>query len=135
MTILQAFGILNEHFNQKHSFRFSKNKKDLLLITEDEAADDAALTCALKEMEAASLLKSAEINGETIWTLIKPFESIIQNVEINYLIAAGIASVINKACEDLGNNEEKCDPKNITDKDFKNLLFIASKASVESLKE
>jgi len=135
MTILQAFGLLNEHFNENDSFRFSKNKKDLLLVTEDGSADDAALTCALKEMEGAGLIKPAIIGGEEIWTLFRPFESMPQTVEINYLIAAGIASVVNKACEELGKEEEKCDPKNLTDKDFKNLLFIASKVSSESLKE
>ena len=135
MTILKAFGLLNEHFNENDSFRFSKNKKSLLLVTEDVNADDAALTCALKEMENAGLVKSAIIGGEEIWTLFKPFESLPQTVEINYLIAAGIASVINKACEELGKDEEKCDPKNLTDKDFKNLLFIASKVSSDSLKE
>lgn len=135
MTILKAFGLLNEHFNEKDSFRFSKSKKSLLLVSEDQTADDAALACALKEMENAGLIKSTVIGGEEIWTLFKPFESFPQTVEINYLIAAGIASVINKACEELGKDEEKCDPKNLTDKDFKNLLFIASKVSSESLKE
>jgi hypothetical protein len=51
------------------------------------------------------------------------------------LVAAGIASVINDMCQALGSDSEKCDVLNISEKDLKNLIYIASKASPDSLKK
>lgn len=134
MTILDAYQNLNEFFNENQVFNLRRDFKKVVLVTDRENDDRASVLCALSEMEKAGLVKSTIIENENYWVLFKPLESFSQDIEINYLIAAGISSVINKVCETLGNDSDKCDPKNITEKDLKNLIFIASKVSEENLK-
>ena len=50
-------------------------------------------------------------------------------------MCAGIASVINDMCDKLEKPSEKCDPANIGEKDLKNLIYLASKVSIENLKK
>jgi hypothetical protein len=86
-------------------------------------------------MEKANVLRSCSLGGEDYWVLVKPLESFSQTLEISGLLAAGISSIINEMCQALGSESEKCDCMNITEKDLKNLIYIASKASVDSLKK
>jgi len=134
MTILEAYQNLNEYFNENTVLNLRRDFKKIILVSEREADDKAAILCALEEMQKAGIIKPSVIENETYWVLFKPLEAFSQEVEINYLIAAGISSVINKVCETLRNDSDKCDPKNITEKDLKNLIFIASKVSEENLK-
>ena len=104
-------------------------------MSDDEYSENAAIICALKEMEKANVLRSCILDGEEYWVLVKPLESFTQSVEISGLVAAGIASVINNMCQELNSESEKCDVLNITEKDLKNLIYIASKATPDSLKK
>jgi len=135
MTILDAYQLINEFFNKKTILNIKKNFKEIILVTENEEEDEAALTCALKEMEKSGIVKNCQIGENNYWVLYKPLEAFSQDIELNYLLAAGISSVINNVCEALGNDAEKCDPKNITEKDIKNLIFIASKVSPKDLQK
>jgi hypothetical protein len=135
MNIIECYQLLNEYFNNKSCFNVKKNRKEIFLVSDDENAENAALICALKEMEKANVLRSCVVNGEDYWVLVKPLESFSQNVEISGLVAAGMASVINNMCQALESESEKCDVLNITEKDLKNLIYIASRASADSLKK
>jgi len=135
MNIIECYQLLNEYFNKKACFNVNKNRKEIFLVSDDENAENAALVCALKEMEKANILRSCSLNGEDYWVLVKPLESFSQTLEISGLLAAGISSIINEMCEALGSESEKCDVMNITEKDLKNLIYIASKASPQSLKK
>ena len=53
MTIIDTYELLNEYFNNHACFNIKKNRKEVLLVSDDENAENAALTCALKEMEKA----------------------------------------------------------------------------------
>lgn len=135
MNIIECYQLLNEYFNNRSCFNLKKNRKEVILVSDDEASENAALICALKEMEKANVLRSCTIDGEDYWVLVKPLESFTQSVEVSGLVAAGIASVINNMCQELNSESEKCDVLNITEKDLKNLIYIASKASADSLKK
>lgn len=135
MTIIEAYQMLNEYFNSHTVFNLKKNRKEVLVISDDEEAENAALFCALAEMEKAGILRSSEVGGEKYWVLYKSLESFTQTIEISAFVAAGIASVINNICESLGTDSEKCDPKDISEKDLKNLIYMASKVSSEDLKK
>lgn len=135
MNIIECYQLLNEYFNNHTCFNIKKNRKEVLLVSDDENAENAALTCALKEMEKANVLRSCVIEGQDYWVLIKPLESFSQSIEISGLVAAGIASVINDMCKELGSDSEKCDVLNVSEKDLKNLIYIASKANPESFKK
>ena len=135
MNIIECYQLLNEYFNKKACFNVKKNRKEIFLVSDDENAENAALVCALKEMEKANVLRSCSLDGQEYWVLVKPLESFSQTLEISGLLAAGISSIINEMCQALGSGSEKCDAMNITEKDLKNLLYIASKSSPESLKK
>jgi hypothetical protein len=135
MNIIECYQLLNEYFNKKACFNVKKNRKEIFLVSDDENAENAALVCALKEMEKANVLRSCSLDGQEYWVLVKPLESFSQTLEISGLLAAGISSIINEMCQALGSESEKCDSMNITEKDLKNLLYIASKSSPESLKK
>jgi hypothetical protein len=135
MSIIECYQLLNEYFNNHTCFNIKKNRKEVILVSDDENAENAALTCALKEMEKANVLRSCVIEGQDYWVLVKPLESFSQNIEISGLVAAGIASVINDMCKELGSDSEKCDVLNVSEKDLKNLIYIASKANPESFKK
>lgn len=135
MNIIECYQLLNEYFNKKACFNVKKNRKEIFLVSDDENAENAALVCALKEMEKANVLRSCSLDGQEYWVLVKPLESFSQTLEISGLLAAGISSIINEMCQALGSQSEKCDGMNITEKDLKNLLYIASKSSPESLKK
>ena len=135
MNIIECYQLLNEYFNKKACFNVKKNRKEIFLVSDDENAENAALVCALKEMEKANVLRSCSLDGQEYWVLVKPLESFSQTLEISGLLAAGLSSIINERCQALGSESEKCDAMNITEKDLKNLLYIASKSSPESLKK
>lgn len=135
MTIIESYQMLLEYFNSNTVFNLEKNRKEVILVSDDEASENASLVCALKEMEKAGIVKSCSINNQEYWVLFKSLESFSQTLEISGLVSAGIASVINDICDKLNRTSEKCDPANITEKDFKNLIYIASKVSVENLKD
>ena len=135
MTILDAYQLVNEFFNKKTVFNIKKNFKEVVLVSEHEDEDQASLLCALKEMEKSGIVRNCQLGESDYWILFKPLDSFSQEVEINYLLAAGISSVINNVCEALGNDGEKCDPNNISGKDIKNLIFIASKVSPKDLQK
>jgi hypothetical protein len=135
VNIIECYQLLNEYFNNHSCFNVKKNRKEVLLVSDDEYSENAAIICALKEMEKANVLRSCILDGEEYWVLVKPLESFTQSVEISGLVAAGIASVINNMCQELNSESEKCDVLNITEKDLKNLIYIASKATPDSLKK
>jgi hypothetical protein len=135
MTIIDAYQLLNEYFNSNTVFTLKKNRKEVVVISDDEDGENAALFCALAEMEKGGILRSSEIGGEKYWVLYKSLESFSQTIEISAFVAAGIASVINGICDKLGTDSEKCDPKDVTEKDLKNLIYMASKVSAEDLKK
>ncbi len=135
MTVLESFEKLNDYFSSKTSFTFEDNFRDVISISENDLLEKASLECALQELEESKILKSTEIQSKKIWVLFKPLETFEQQIEVNYLLAAGISSVINNVCDIVGNNSDKCDPKQLTERDLQNLLVIASKASEENIKE
>ena len=107
MTILDAFLKLNEFFNENQVLNLRRDFKKIVLVTDNENDDKAAVLCALSEMEKSGIVKSSIVDNESHWVLFKPLEAFSQDLEINYLLAAGIASVINKVCENLKNDSDK----------------------------
>ena len=135
MNVIESYQLLLEYFNTNTVFNIKKNRKEAILVSDNEAEENASLTCALKEMEKAGILRSCTIENEQYWVLFKSIESFNQTIELSGLVCAGIASVINDICDKLERQSEKCDPSSISEKDLKNLIYLASKATVNSLKE
>ena len=135
MNVIEAYQNLSEFFNENHIFLLEEDRKKVCPITIDQNRDDASILAALREMEKAGLIRKSEAGGKEYWVLFKSLASYPQTIEISALVCAGIASVINQLCDSLENESEKTDPTNITEKDIKNLIYIASKTNPDALKK
>lgn len=91
------------------------------------------VTLALKDLEELSLVKPCvtnpiekqKVNPEyDTWILIKSLYQFSQSVEVNGLTATSIAEIINDFCDQYNDEENKCDPLNISEKDIVNLLKL-----------
>ena len=124
MTVLEATMKLVDWFQKNHSFSLNKNFKEIIFISEDEDADLAAVLCGLKKLERLNMLSRETINGNDIFVLEKPMESIDQSITITAPVSKRIAEVINKVVEEEDAKEDFCDFTNLKEKDIQNLLFI-----------
>lgn len=115
---------LIEWFQQNHSFCINKNFKEVVFISEDEDADIAAFMCALRKLEKLNMLSQETVNGNVIYTLERPMESVDQNISISAPVAKSIALIINKVVERENIKEDFCDFTNLREKDIKNLIHI-----------
>ncbi len=135
MNVIDAYQELSEFYNKNEVFSLEEDRKAVCPITIAQEKDDAAILAALKEMEKAGLIRHSVVGGKDYWVLFKSLDSYPQSIETNAMVCAGIASLINQICEKLDNESEKADPTNITEKDLKNLIYIASKVNPEVLKK
>ena len=135
MNVIEAYEKLMDFFNEEQVFNIKQHRKKIVPITVTEEQDDAAIICALKEMEKAGLIRNTTINENSYWVLFKSIQSYPQTIEVSAMTCAAITSVINGICDKLGNESEKSDPSSISEKDIKNLIYIASKVDPEVLKK
>lgn len=135
MNVIEAYQQLSEFFNKNEVFFLEEDRKTVCPITMCQTKDDAAIIAALREMEKAGLIRSCSLDGKDYWVLFKSLDSYPQTIETSAIVCAGIASVINEICDKLDNESEKADPTNISEKDLKNLIYIASKVNPEALKK
>lgn len=128
MTILDASNRLFEHFSKKDSFNIETDYTNLMQISETPDEDKIAFILALEEMEKTEFIKSHQIGKKKIYILKKPFASYEQNIVIAGLTCNLVAKVINEFCDKIKDKRDYCDAKNITEKDIRNLMFLASMA-------
>lgn len=124
MTIVEAANILLEYFGKKDSFNMEENYADVMKISETPAEDKMAFVLALQDLEKAEIVKSDSKNK--IYILKKPLNSFDQNIQLGGMTATLIAKIINDFCDKIKDKRDYCDSKNITEKDLRNLVFLAS---------
>ena len=129
MTVIEATMKLIDWFQKNHSFSLNKNFKEIVFISEDEDADLAAVLCGLKKLEKLNMLSQERINGNDIFVLEKPMESVDQTITITAPVSKRIAEIINKVVEDEDAKEDFCDFTNLKERDIKNLIFIINNLS------
>lgn len=126
MNILEASSKLYEWFSSKDSFYIPRDAPKIL--GKDEISKDhlAAINCALKEFENLGIISLSEMGEAKIWVLKKGFASFDQSVKLSPDICSSLAQIINGFCQVVENEADKADPKNITDKEIKNLIHICT---------
>tara|TARA_B100000959_G_scaffold256012_1_gene288845 strand:+ start:47 stop:565 length:519 start_codon:yes stop_codon:yes gene_type:complete len=125
MTVLDANNSLFEYFRTHHSFEVDRDLKKIVKISEDETETIVAFRLALEELESNNLIASKDYNDKKFYVLTKPFETYIQNPEVNSWTASMIGHEINEFCELIQDHQDECAPSSITEKDFRNLVHIA----------
>ena len=126
MTVLEASGHLYEWFSDNESFCIESDFMKVIPITESPNRDRATFLCALKDLEDSKLIQESEWEGKKYWVLSKSFLAFPQSVSIPPDVCLAISQIINKFCDKLGNDVDKCDPGCINDGDIKNLIYICS---------
>lgn len=130
ITVLEARGLLYQHFLKSKTFTFSDNFKELDLEFDPKEEDKikAAVSAALSVFKNNGLVHVAELSenldSEKIWILDKDLDLLPQNVEVSALTANAIASVVNDYCKKTNNKQNVVDKMTINDQDIRNLLLI-----------
>lgn len=127
MTIVEAANILLEYFGKKDSFSMEDNYAEVMRISETPSEDKMAFVLALQDLEKADIVKSDSKNK--IYILKKPLNSFDQNIQLGGMTANLVAKIINDFCDKIKDKRDYCDAKNLTEKDLRNLVFLASLAS------
>jgi phosphatidylserine/phosphatidylglycerophosphate/cardiolipin synthase-like enzyme len=128
VTVFEAEIELYKWFNENESFEISRDFPRVVLVTDTPEDDRAAILAALKEFENSLIISSQMWEDKKYWILKRTFEATPQSVDLNPAMALAVANIINEFCDITGEYADKCDPKNITEKDLTNLITICSYA-------
>ena len=126
MTVLEATGHLYNWFQESTSFSLEKDFIKVIPITEHPERDRAAFLCALKEFEEGKVVSRSKVDDIEYWILEKPFDQYTQTVTVSPDLCLTLSAIVNNFCESVGNDSDLCDPTNVKEDDFKNLLYIAN---------
>lgn len=128
MTIFDASTKLFGWYKEHDSFILSEDFSALVLISEEEERDSAAVLAALKQLEKIELIKKENYHDKEVWLLNKPFSQFEQSVEISPVLASAIAETINDFCDMIEDDTDRCDCTDITDRDIRNLILMYEQA-------
>jgi hypothetical protein len=131
MNVLDASLRLYEWFGKSDSFSMEDDFQALVLVTIEKDNDKAAILCALESLEKYEIIKSVEVEVEElknkkIWTLLRPLESLSQNLELSYEMGGMIATVINEFSNAIDRKDSYCDPSQINSENIRDLVFITN---------
>jgi hypothetical protein len=123
MTIHEAGGHLYQWFSDNDCYNPNKDYNNLVLISETQQEDQAAIECALESFEEAAIVKKKEIEGDVYWVLQKNFALLEQSIAVSAQTASIIHSHVQMYIDTAGLNDEyECDPLNISEKDVRILI-------------
>lgn len=128
MTINEASNKLFMWFSENESMNIDSfsDKESFFEDKKFSKVNVAALIGALEDFEKMEIIKKITVENETIYILQKSFNSFEQTIKLSVNTCGNIAELINGFCDILKNETDKSDPKNITEKDIKNLATITA---------
>ena len=130
MTVHEAGAQLYGWFSNNDCYDPEKDFNKLVLLTESEEQDKAAIECALESLEEVVIVKKKTIKDKDYWVLNKKFASVEQSVNISASTALSIYDHVQMYIEVLGlENSYDCDVQNLSEKDILILLEIISTMS------
>jgi len=137
MTVLEASMNLYQWFLEHDTF--SDTGKDfisLMEISDTPDEDKAAYYCALRQLEEQQMISFyKDASNQKMWILQRDLQQCDQELKINYLTAMQMAHVINSFCDVMKNEQNKCNPAQITEEDLRSLVFINQTLAGDENKE
>ena len=133
MTVLDASNSLVEWFLKNDCFCIEEDFNKIVLISENEERETAAVRAGLDKLIQLKLITRYEVHEKEYWVLSKPIEQYEQEVEINAALAKDIADVINEFCDEIEDQLDRCDSTDLSPKDIKNILLLCRHYKVQSL--
>ena len=76
-----------------------------------------------------------DTSNQKMWILQRDLQQCDQELKINYLTAMQMAHVINSFCDVMKNEQNKCNPAQITEEDLRSLVFINQTLAGDENKE
>lgn len=131
MTVLDAANKLLDFYQKNDSFNIEKNYQDLILISDSPEDTKIAINLALEDLEKNDIIKCFSAGKSKTYILKKPLNNYDQNVLVGGITANMIAKIINDFCDKIKDKRDYCDARSITEKDIRNLIFLASMATTE----
>lgn len=130
MTVFDASVKLYGWFSEHDSFCLDTDE-NTLLVDEDrkkfnKKEEVAAISCALEELKALGMIDCSSAGGKEVWVLKKSFNSMNQTVDLTPETCLSVSTLVNGFCEIIDNETDKVDPKEISEKDIKNLIFVSA---------
>ena len=123
MTIQEASGHLYQWFSENDCYNPEEDYNKLVLISETQEEDKAAIECSLESFEEAMIIKKKQIAGSIYWVLQKKFSLIEQSIPISAKTALIVYNHVKMYIESAGLQDEyECDPLNISEKDVRILI-------------
>lgn len=130
MTIFDASVRLYSWFNEHDSFCLDTDESKLMSDVDrkkyKKKEEVSAISCALERLKTMNVIDSTEVDNKKIWVLEKGFDTLSQTVELTPETCLSISTLVNGFCDVIDNSSDKVDPHNVTEKDVKNLLFVAA---------
>ena len=123
MTVLDATGKLFVWFANNDSFSMEDNFSEAVVVTVDEELDKACLYCALESMrKQGKVLKKTTHNDKTYWFLIRPMQTIEQNLIMGFETISMVCAVLEDLSKITG-IDIKFDPTDISEANLQDLLM------------
>ena len=126
MTVCEATEELLKYYKDNDVFVLSKDVSKVLLISEDEDAELAAIRAALNQMEEHKVISREEVSGNEYFILNKSLQSMSQDMEIDLETANLIASSINQFCAKTETFDNDVNALDLKVKDLRTLALMAT---------
>jgi hypothetical protein len=101
----------------------------LLIITEKPEVDKAAIQLGLEELVNAGAIKKTTFNKNDYFILVRPFDSMTQNVTLAANTCLAIADIVRKAAEQLNRKDILINPLSLTENDIVTAISILMEAA------
>lgn len=124
MTVFDSSIILYQWFQDNDTFCMDDHFQRAIVLTENETADKASFSAALKDFEEGGLVVLERFEGKKYYILKKTLDSIDQDISINHPLALKMSIQINEFCERVKDFQDVCDPSEIQQRDLLNLTFM-----------
>ena len=128
MTKFEATNKLFVWFQDNDSFSVKEDFKKVVLLSEVEERDIAAVELALESLEKMEFINHKLVDDKKYWILNKPMSQFDSNVAIPAVLGVAIAESINEFCDIINDDRDKCDATDIKEQDVRNLLFMYNHA-------
>tara|TARA_Y100001963_G_scaffold129009_1_gene183854 strand:+ start:1015 stop:1425 length:411 start_codon:yes stop_codon:yes gene_type:complete len=126
MTVFEASIKLYGWFSDHDTFCMASDHKELTKGEKRQDNIEASLQCALKDLERLELISKAECKGEDVWVLKRNYLTVEQEVKLTADTCLAISEMINTFCDVIKDEQDKCNPAEIEEKDIKSLIFICT---------
>jgi len=126
MTLLDAQNELIQWFLENDYVDLDKDLLNIFVLTENLNLDRLIIKSiafeALKKLESIEIV--SQLGSSNQFVLNKKVSQFNQSIDIDGETCSIISTIINKYCDILDQEKERCDPTSLSSRDLRNILNI-----------